>query len=147
MLALSVANSWKINSIDIKSAFLQGKPIDRKVYLKPPQEALIEGKLWCLNKAVYGLHDASRVWYLRIVEELTRLGVSTSSYDMALFFFKINGVLHGIILIHVDDFLWSGSDDFKMKVILKIKEVFKISCEHESAFKYIGINIEQSVIT
>ena len=32
-------NGWKINTMDINSAFLQGKPIERDVYLKPPKEA------------------------------------------------------------------------------------------------------------
>ena len=31
-------NRWTCNSIDIKSAFLQGKEMDRVVYLTPPPE-------------------------------------------------------------------------------------------------------------
>ena len=40
-LALSIITSkhWKIHAIDIKSAFLQGMPLSREVYLKPPKEA------------------------------------------------------------------------------------------------------------
>ena len=39
VLALITLQSWKIHSMDIKSAFLQGKPIEREVFLKPPKEA------------------------------------------------------------------------------------------------------------
>ena len=144
MVALSVAEKWLINSIDIKSAFLQGKPMERKIYLKPPIEAYAEGKLWCLKKAVYGLSDASRIWYLSITDELMKLNVSTSSYDKALFFQKVYGKLSGLLLIHVDDFLWSGDKNFQDVVISRLKEVFKISRECEGIFKYIGINIVQS---
>ena len=30
---------WGINTIDIRAAFLQGKPTERGVFLKPPKEA------------------------------------------------------------------------------------------------------------
>ena len=39
VLALSATNHWKIKSVDIKSAFLQGRPIEREVTVKPPREA------------------------------------------------------------------------------------------------------------
>ena len=144
VLTMAVSNQWNINSIDIKAAFLQGKPISRDVFLKPPKEAHCVGKLWLLNKVVYGLSDASRVWYMRVVDELTKLGVSISKYDKALFMWKENNVIQGIIVVHVDDFLWCGSDNFKENVIMPMKNIFKISKEYESAFKYIGIDLKQN---
>ena len=60
-LAITViaSNKWSLNAIDIKSAFLQGKRIDRTVILKPPKEA--KTRLWKFNKCVYGLSDASKM--------------------------------------------------------------------------------------
>ena len=144
-LVLSMANSmhWHINSIDIKAAFLQGKSIDRQLYLKPPKEANCEGKVWLLKKAVYGLSDASRVWYLRVVDELSKLGVKISSYDKALFTWKWEGKIQGLISVHVDDFIWCGSHDFQEKVIKTLKSVFKISKESKKAFRYLGIDLNQ----
>ena len=57
------SNHWEVNSLDIQSAFLQGKSITTDVYLMPPEEAGTE-KLWKLKKCVYELTDASRRWYL-----------------------------------------------------------------------------------
>ena len=54
LLAIVVTNKWKVHSLDIKSAFLQGKNIDRELYLKPPSEAGIKN-LCKLNISVYGL--------------------------------------------------------------------------------------------
>ena len=45
VMALAASMKWSLNSIDIKTAFLQGKPFDREVYLKPPREAGTK-KLW-----------------------------------------------------------------------------------------------------
>ena len=38
--------------MDIKAAFLQGKPIERNVYLKPTKEAQTE-KNWKLNTSAW----------------------------------------------------------------------------------------------
>ena len=144
MLAIASSRNYVINSIDIKAAFLQGKRIDREVYLKPPKEANAEGKLWKLNKAVYGLCDASRVWYLRVAEELKKLCVAVSRYDKSLFLWKQNGSIEGMMCVHVDDFLWCGSESFKRTVISKLKTIFEISKEKSAVFKYLGIDLIQN---
>ena len=143
--AVIASKKWLINSIDIKAAFLQGKEIERKVFLRPPKEANCHEKLWLLKKVVYGLSDASRVWYLRVLEELTKLGVTVSKYDKALFIWKFEDSVQGIILVHVDDFLWSGTSKFQTQVIKPLKDIFTISKESDCSFKYVGINIEQKI--
>ena len=144
-LVLFVASSmdWKINSIDIKAAFLQGKPIDRELFLKPPKEAFADRKVWRLKKAVYGLSDASRVWYLRVVDELVKLGVTISKYDKALFIWKNGNKVEGLLSIHVDDFMWCGSEKFRESIIEKLKVTFKISKENSQVFRYLGIDLKQ----
>ena len=54
MLLIINLSGWKINTMIIKSAFLQGKPIERDVYLKPPKEAHTK-KIWKTNIIVDGL--------------------------------------------------------------------------------------------
>ena len=39
VVSIRATNMWAIHSVDVKSAFLQGKEINRDVYVKPPQEA------------------------------------------------------------------------------------------------------------
>ena len=53
LMCLAISKGYILNSIDIKAAFLQGKNIDRVVFLKPPPEANPQGKVWKLNKTVY----------------------------------------------------------------------------------------------
>ena len=51
-LALSIAanEGFDITSADVKSAFLQGRLLDRKVSVIPPPEANQKGKLWLLKR-------------------------------------------------------------------------------------------------
>ena len=134
---------WDLHSIDFKTAFLQGKSIDRVVYLRPPVECKTY-KVWKLKKTVYGLADAPRVWFLRLKEELLSLGVTISTYDKGLFFWHSSEGLEGILICFVDDILWGGSQLFEDTIITKLRETFDISKEDSIAFKYIGIDLRQS---
>ena len=58
-LAFVVSHKLKIISLDIRSTFLQGQPINREIFLKPPKEAGTD-KLWKLSIIVYGLCDAPK---------------------------------------------------------------------------------------
>ena len=145
-LVLSLASSlgWPLNSLDVKTAFLQGERFDREVFLKPPREAET-AKLWRLNKCVYGLADASRQWYLHLKNEISETGGQVSKYDNGLFFFhNTQSELIGLMPCHVDDILWSGSDVFKTCVVDRLKEVFVIGKTCSEAFKYVGIDMKQN---
>ena len=65
IMAVSAQCQWKLYSMDIKTAFLQGQTMDREVYITPPKEAKCN-KIWRLNKSVYGLRDASLHWYNKV---------------------------------------------------------------------------------
>ena len=144
-VALSVIsmNNWTCNSLDVKAAFLQGDPIDRDVYIKPPKPFFC-GNLWKLKKTVYGLCDAARSWYLRVKHELIKSGMVVSKLDQALFLYFTNGILSGIVCLHVDDMLWSGTEEFQNKVISDISEKFQIGSTETGIFKYVGVNVSNA---
>ena len=144
-LALSIAANEKfdIMSADIKSAFLQGKTLDRKVYVIPPVEAKQDGKLWLLEKGAYGLIDGSRLFYLELKEKLEFLGLRQVSGDPAMFTFHQDGKLAGIVCLHVDDLLLMGNNYFLQHVPQKLFQLFKFSKVEKGKFKYLGCEIEK----
>ena len=144
-LALTIISSknWMLNSLDVKTAFLQGKAIDREVIVQPPKEANTKN-LWKLSKTVYGLADASRSWYLKLRSELIQLGGKPIELDQGIFIWSSNAsILIGILVCFVDDVIWAGSPAF-MNVISKLKSIFKTSSEHVRHFRYIGIDLDQN---
>ena len=140
-LCVAATNNWGCHTIDVKAAYLQGNPIERDVYLRPPRE-YDSGKLWKLRKTVYGLSDAARQWYMRMKSELLKLGANVSKLDPALFSWEFNGVVSGILCLYVDDILWAGEDAFKTNIIDQLCKLFQIGNSESNAFKYIGLNIE-----
>ena len=101
-------------------------------------------RLWKLNKTVYGLEDASRRWYLRVKDELRALGVQSSKYDEALFFWKHEGKLNRVMAVHVDHFLCCGSKEFELTVITVLKTKFLISKVESESFTHLGLEVKQS---
>ena len=93
---------WELNSLDVTSAFLQGNTIKRDVFLEPPSEMKEPGLIWKLKRCIYGLADAPRAWYDKVVQEFISLGAKKSLYDEAVFlWYGENGNLIGINVIHV----------------------------------------------
>ena len=142
IIAIAASKGWKINSVDIQSAYLQGQNVERNIFLKPPAEANTP-KIWKLKKYVYGLHESGRMWYLKVCKELISLGMERSKFDEAIFFWHRNGHLEGIMSAHVDDFFGAGTDLFKASVIKKMIETFNISRENQINFKYLGLQVNQ----
>ena len=136
---------WQLNSIDIKTAFLQGKSIEREVYLIPPPEAKSPSDyVWSLKKCVYGLSDASLKWYQRVRSSLIYLGGKSSTLDPAVFSWHYQNTLIGVIAIHVDDFLWGGNYKFIKVIKPKLHQLFTVGNKEELAFRYFGLNINQA---
>ena len=84
-MIVSANEGFKVKSIDIKSAFLQGHVLDREIFVSPPPEARREGKLWLLKQAAYGILDGGRLFYLKLSETLEHLGLHKVHADGALF--------------------------------------------------------------
>ena len=44
-MAVIAQKGWVINSMDIKTAFLQGNCLEREIFIQPPKEANAKGKV------------------------------------------------------------------------------------------------------
>jgi transposase InsO family protein len=144
LLTLATLLSFRIQTTDIKSAFLQGSKLEREVFVKPPKEAESKGKLWRLEKCLYGLKDASRQWYKKVADKLKELGFQPSKYDAGLFFKIHGGQLIGLVGLHVDDFLTAGNTHFRNVVLPELLSTFKVGKSESDSFMYTGFKLTQS---
>ena len=143
ILIIAASKGWEIESTDIQAAFLQGKPLERVVIVRPPREAYQAGILWRLIKCLYGLKDASKHWYDRVAEILDSLGFKPASDDPGLFYLTGPDGLEGIIGLHVDDFLHCGTHDFNQRVLPEVLKAFKIGRSEKTKFMYTGFQLVQ----
>src|SRR4051812_9405807 len=70
LLAIAAYHDYEIWQMDVKTAFLNGN-IEEELYMMQP-EGFIDpknaGTGWKLQRSIYGLNEASRIWNLRFDE-------------------------------------------------------------------------------
>ncbi|CAI7800542.1 unnamed protein product [Closterium sp. NIES-53] len=102
------------------------------------------GRVWKLKKALYGLMQPPRQWYLKLREVLEEIGLTPSSADHSLFMLG-EGEQRSSMVVYVDDILiFSPSSDLVKEVMLKLQDKFKCKSLGDVSF-YLGLHIERDV--
>ncbi|CAI7757840.1 unnamed protein product, partial [Closterium sp. NIES-54] len=125
LLAAAAICGWKVEQMNVKTAFLYGV-VDEEIYMKQPEGYDDgSGRVFRLNKAIYGLKQAPMCWYARLVEVLEALGFKVSGCDESLF--MTEGEEEKVfLLVYVDDILlFSPSLERIKEVQGKLKETFQ----------------------
>ena len=138
ILAIIAQNEWTPHSMDIKTAFLRGEQINRKVHIQSPLKGE-KNMLWHLNKCVCGLTDASLSWHSKVKHVMLWCGTLTSQFNPAVIFLHEDGVLKGNVPVHVDDFKWCGCKEFEERVVRKLRQTFQVGKETNISFKFSGL--------
>ena len=74
-------------------------------------------------------------------DTLISLGCCQTKVDKAFFTCHEGDVLCGMIVLHVDDFLYAGTESFIDSVIGGIRQAYVISAECADAFMYVGLEL------
>ena len=118
LIFLSAQYGWRIETRDVTAAFLQADDLDREIFVQPPKESQDNNKLWKLIKPIYGLDEASHMWFVTVSTFLVSdLKCEQTPEDPCMFTFKTEGKLKGALVIHVDDLAEAGYGEFKKNVI------------------------------
>ena len=145
ILLSTIANlEFQLQGCDVSSAFLQGAPLDRTVYMNPPVQYRTPGKIWLLKKPVYGLADSGRLWYKRLRAEILKLGCKELTGDGACFHMSKDGEIIGLIGAHVDDLIYGGTPEFEEQVIKPLMNTFNISKTDVETFVFCGMTLKQN---
>ncbi|GJY87866.1 putative ribonuclease H-like domain-containing protein [Tanacetum coccineum] len=99
-----------VYQMDVKSVFLYGT-IDEEVYVcQPPgfEDPPFPNKVYKVEKALYGLHQAPRAWYETLSTYLLKNGFKRGNIDKTLF---IKNDRCDILLVHVyvDDIIFGST--------------------------------------
>ena len=110
VLAFTASEDYETGQINIKSAYLNGELINKEVIHMnevPGYESVgVEKgtKVYRLKKSLYGLKQAGRRWYQKLVDIMSMLGFKRCVVDQVVFFRQCDktGMLI-IVLVHIDD--------------------------------------------
>jgi len=105
-----------MHQLDVNNTFLHGD-LHKEIYMKLAQgvHSTLPNAVCKLNKPLYGLKQASRQWYAKLIEVLYAKGQKHSSNDYSLFLKKIDNST--IFLgVYVDDIIMTGDDEAEIWV-------------------------------
>ena len=128
LMAMAAKMDWEIEQMDVDTTFLNGD-LEEEIYMKQPPEFHVKGaeqKVCRLKKAIYGLKQASRAWFLKFDKELKRLGFVETLTDGNVYLRRVGNRLV-VILLYVDDIpiMGDSKDDIK-KVKDQLGKVFRM---------------------
>eukprot|EP00253_Pinus_taeda_P031441 PITA_31441 len=110
VLSLAASFKWEVHQMDVKSAFLHGDLHEEMYMERLPGFIQTDSSLLCrLKKSLYGLKQASRVWYAKMDSFLLDTGFSRCHSDNIVYTKKVGKSLI-ILVLYVDDLILIGSD-------------------------------------
>ncbi|WVZ84368.1 LOW QUALITY PROTEIN: hypothetical protein U9M48_031407, partial [Paspalum notatum var. saurae] len=143
-LAFAASKDFKLQQMDVKSAFLNGF-IEEELYVRQPpgfESARFSDRVYKLRKALYGLKQAPRAWYARLKSFLLKSGFVMGSVDKTLFLLS-RGSDTLIVHIYVDDIIFGGSSHALVSSFAEqMSREFEMSLMGELQF-FLGLQIKQ----
>jgi transposase InsO family protein len=144
LLAFSAEHMLAIRQLDVKTAFLNGE-LAEEVYVKVPPGISAGSQVWRLNKALYGLRQAAKVWFDKWTEAMIQMGFVPAQADPCLYVKRAEEPI--FIALYVDDVLFFGSKGAIEKEAAQVRQMFETKdlgyLEPNSAKKFLGMELRR----
>ena len=143
ILALAAIDDLHLRSVDISHAFINGD-IDAEVYMTQPDGFKEFGPDFAckLNKSIYGLKQAARLWNEKLHSALLDMGFKRIRSDPALYIYQRDEV-QIIMPVYVDDItLASKSQAALDKAVSELSKHFKLRDLGETSY-LLGVSIRR----
>ncbi|GJW12036.1 putative ribonuclease H-like domain-containing protein, partial [Tanacetum coccineum] len=143
-LAYASFKDFVVYQMDVKSAFLYGK-IEEEVYVcQPPrfEDPDFPDRVYKVEKALYGLHQAPRAWYETLSTYLLDNEFQRGKIDKTLFIKRYKGDIL-LVQVYVDDMIF-GLTNKKLCIAFEklMHEKFQMSSMRELTF-FLGLQVQQ----
>ncbi|CAI7834179.1 unnamed protein product, partial [Closterium sp. NIES-53] len=107
LLAIAAMKKKKLRQIDVANAFLYA-PVDAEIYVQLPHSSHGEPNQVCqLQKSLYGIKQAPRLWQQYLHARLTRIGFRQLPHDQGMYRLT-KGDDYILLIVYVDDLLYIG---------------------------------------
>ncbi|GJW71369.1 putative ribonuclease H-like domain-containing protein [Tanacetum coccineum] len=143
-LAYASFKDFVVYQMDVKSAFLYGK-IEEEVYVcQPPgfEDPDFPDRVYKVEKALYGLHQAPRAWYETLSTYLLDNRFQRGKIDKTLFIRRVKGDIL-LVQVYVDDIIFGSTKKSLCTEFEKMMhKKFQMSSMGELTF-FLGLQVKQ----
>eukprot|EP00435_Cladocopium_sp_Y103_P070581 s840_g35.t1 len=143
VFVLSATRNTDLHCGDISAAFLQGSKLDRILVLSVPKNEGIpgvetEGMYYLVSSTAYGTKDAPRGWFKNLDATVKGKKFIPLAHEPAAYMLQNDdGSLAGLLVVHVDDLLWTGGTYIE-KVMEEIQTKYNFGKTSVNRFTYCG---------
>jgi hypothetical protein len=139
IVGIAAIEKLGVTQVDFKNAFLNGE-IDEDIYMHyPPGYPGQPGTVLKLRRALYGLKQSPRIWYLVLRDTLKELGFEPTEGDPCVFKHTKEKFF---ISMHVDDLiLATANEKLRKKVVDALAAKFRMK-DLGRLHKYLGIRVQ-----
>ncbi|CAI7797109.1 unnamed protein product [Closterium sp. NIES-53] len=110
LLAIAAMNRKKLRQIDVANAFIYA-PVDAEIFVDLPHVSNADPNQVCqLEKSLYGIKQAPRLWQQHLHARLIRIGLLQLPHDQGMYRLT-KGTDYILLIVYVDDLLYIGSTD------------------------------------
>ena len=151
VLAIAAARDYNLTSIDVQQAYLQGK-LDEDLYMQMPPglpSRSPDGRriVVKLDRSLYGLKQAGRVWWQLLTGFLLEWGFKQSSIDVCLYTHTSPTGSILWLLVWVDDTIIVDDDEgLRERFVTDLGTRFPIEDKHELEW-ILGVKIARNRTT
>jgi histone deacetylase 1/2 len=140
-LTMCVLRNWHCRQLDFVLAYTQADA-ECEIYMEIPKGFTVDGNTTDyalkLEKNLYGLKQAGRVWNNHLTKKLIELGFSQSAIDPCVFY---RGSC--VLLIYCDDTLMMGPDANELDENFKLLDSSFTVSDEGTISDYLGIKVTQ----
>nr|GEX66398.1 copia protein [Tanacetum cinerariifolium] len=142
-LAYASFKDFVVYQMDVKSAFLYGR-IEEEVYVCQPlrfEDLNFPDKVYKVEKALYGLHQALRTWYETLSAYLLDNGFHKGQIDKKLFIKRHKDDIL-LVQVYVDDIIFgSTKKELSTEFEKVMHDMFQMSYMGELSF-FLGLQVK-----
>ncbi|GFX23122.1 retrovirus-related Pol polyprotein from transposon TNT 1-94 [Trichonephila clavipes] len=130
---------WMHIQVEITNAYLYAN-LDTVIYMKKPTGYEIDNNKVCkLRKAIYGLHQSGRQWFLELENKLIKLKFKKLEWVNCVYMFEENVIL----LFYVDDMIIFEKEMENVNFVLQLlQKIFDLKIMGKTK-KLLGIEFEE----
>ena len=127
LLHITTLLDWDLKQFNVKQAFLNGVlDPDEVQFMAQPEGFKAEGKedyVWRVEKGIYGMHQASRIWNKMMHAKMIAWGFMRLECKYCVYV-RFSGGSMVLVTVHMDDYLSvanskEANDEFKAQLELE----------------------------
>ncbi|WVZ96930.1 LOW QUALITY PROTEIN: hypothetical protein U9M48_042510 [Paspalum notatum var. saurae] len=135
VLSIAMSRGWSLRQLDVQNAFLHG--VLEEVYMQQPpgyEDQNNPNYVCKLDKALYGMKQAPRLWFARLSKKLCDLGFKGFKADTSLFYYSNCNVTK--FILYVDDIIVASSKQEDLQKDFALKDL-------ENLHYFLGIEVNK----